>query len=141
MNREHPHRGRRGVELHYQTPHIVVLTIDSPPSNALTWESRRSTLRALDVIEADDEVRAVVITGTGRAFTSGANLREDQALSDEQLADYIGEFSGMLNRIEALRMPVIAAINGASVGGGLEFALASDIRLASTARRSSWRPG
>ncbi|GAA1279405.1 hypothetical protein GCM10009609_48600 [Pseudonocardia aurantiaca] len=84
--------------------------------------------RALDLIEGDDDVRAVVITGTGRAFTSGANLREDQALTDEQLADYIGEFSGMLNRIEALRMPVIAAISGASVGGGLEFALACDIR-------------
>jgi enoyl-CoA hydratase len=120
-----------GIELRYETPHIVVLTIDSPPSNAFTWESRQSMLRALDVVEADDDVRAVVITGTGRAFTSGANLREDEALTDEQLADYIGEFSGMLNRIEALRMPVVAAINGATVGGGLEFALACDIRLAS----------
>jgi enoyl-CoA hydratase len=121
-----------GVALRYETPHIVVLTIDCPPSNAFSWESRQSMLRALDIVEADDDVRAVVITGTGRAFTSGANLREDQALTDAQLADYIGEFSGMPNRIEALRMPVIAAINGASVGGGLEFALACDIRIAST---------
>jgi enoyl-CoA hydratase len=121
-----------GVALRYETPHIVVLTIDCPPSNAFSWESRQSMLRSLDIVEADDDVRAVVITGTGRAFTSGAYLREDQALTDAQLADYIGEFSGMLNRIEALRMPVIAAINGASVGGGLEFALACDIRIAST---------
>jgi len=111
---------------------VGVLTIDSPPSNPFTWESHQSMLRALDVIESDNDVRAFVITGTGRAFTSGvANLREDQALTDAQLADYIGGFSGMLNRVEALRMPVVAAINGATVGGGLEFALACDIRPAS----------
>ncbi|MHA6615534.1 enoyl-CoA hydratase/isomerase family protein [Pseudonocardia sp. DLS-67] len=121
-----------GVTLHHETPHIAVLTIDSPPSNAFSWESRKSFRRGLELLAADDAIRCLVVTGTGRAFTSGANLREDEALTDDELGAYLDDFGGMLGDLEAFRAPVIAAINGATVGGGLEFALACDIRIAST---------
>lgn len=121
-----------GVHLRYETPHIAVLTLDSEPSNTFGWESRRSFMRALDILDADENVRCVVITGAGRAFTAGAQLREEQSISDEQLTDYLAEFGRVLNGVQNFRAPVIAAINGATVGGGLEFALCADIRIAST---------
>jgi enoyl-CoA hydratase len=121
-----------GVHLRYETPHIAVLTLDSEPANTFSWDSRRSFMRALDVLDADENVRCLVITGAGRAFTAGAQLREDQSMSDEQLTDYLAEFSRVLNGVQNFRAPVIAAINGPTVGGGLEFALCCDIRIAST---------
>jgi enoyl-CoA hydratase len=121
-----------GVRLHHETPHIAVLTLDSPPSNTFSWESRRSFMRALDVLDADEQVRCLVITGSGRAFTAGAHLGEDQSMTDDQLTDYLAEFGRVLGGVQDFRTPVIAAINGATVGGGLEFALCCDIRIAST---------
>lgn len=121
-----------GVRLRHETPHIAVLTLDSPPSNTFSWESRRSFIRALDLLDADEQIRAVVVTGNGSAFTAGANLREDQELSGSTMQSYLSEFGRVLNGVQDFRAPVIAAINGATVGGGLEFALACDIRIAST---------
>ncbi|HSZ51718.1 MAG TPA: enoyl-CoA hydratase/isomerase family protein [Caulobacteraceae bacterium] len=108
---------------------VVLLEIDNPPSNALGGEIRRQLEAELDAIETDLSVRAVVLTGRGKGFCSGDDLRE-AATRGEGAQASLGQFGRMLDKLEALRVPVIGAINGHAVGGGLELSLCCDIRLA-----------
>jgi enoyl-CoA hydratase len=110
---------------------VVLLEIDNPPANALGAGMRAKMTALLAELEADLSVRAVVLTGRGRTFCTGDDLREASAhgaVSPKAVAD----FNAMLDRIETFRAPIIAAVNGHCVGGGLEVALCCDIRLAST---------
>lgn len=118
------------VTLNHPAEGVALITMDHPPMNALSWASRQTLKRHLGDIEEDTSIRCLVLTGTGRAFTSGANLNEDEAMGEEDLEDFVDDFFGMIDDIEQLRVPVIAAINGATVGGGLELAMACDIRIA-----------
>lgn len=114
--------------------HVGLIEIDNPPANALSSAARTAFHAHLDAIEADDTIRALVITGKGRAFCSGDDLKEQEAAQAggaEARKRQLGEFSGLLDRIEALRIPTIAAVNGFCLGGGLELALCADIRIAS----------
>jgi enoyl-CoA hydratase/carnithine racemase len=110
-------------------PGVVLLEIDNPPANALGGAVRLLLEAELERAEADLTVRAVVLTGRGKGFCAGDDLREELARGDEAIPS-LGKFGRLLNRIEALRVPVIAAVNGHAVGGGLELALACDIRIA-----------
>ncbi|RJQ82289.1 enoyl-CoA hydratase/isomerase family protein [Pseudonocardiaceae bacterium YIM PH 21723] len=120
------------VELSQPSPHIAVITLNHPPVNTLSWTSRADLKRILDKLDGDEDIRAVVITGSGRAFTAGAHLGEDQQMDDGALPEFLGDFDRIINGIENFRAPVIGAINGPAIGGGLELALACDIRIAST---------
>lgn len=109
---------------------VAVVTLDNPPVNVLT----KAVLDALDGIvtqlEADASVKAVVITGQGKAFVAGADIKAMPALdavSGEALARH-GQ--RLFNRIDHLPKAVIVAINGVALGGGLELALSGDIRVA-----------
>ena len=116
---------------------VAVLTIDRPHAmNALGARAMQDLETALDDLEHSDP-RVLVITGAGeRAFISGGDLKELQALrSEEDAAEMARRMRNTLDRLAALPMPVIAALNGDAYGGGAEVAIACDIRIASAHAR------
>ncbi|HYG28234.1 MAG TPA: enoyl-CoA hydratase-related protein [Caulobacteraceae bacterium] len=122
------------MSLHTSRPTegVVLIEIDNPPANALGEAMRAKMTALLDELEADTSVRALVITGRGKTFCTGDDLRE-AAARGRVSPEAVASFNAMLDRLEAFRAPVLAAVNGHCVGGGLEVALSADIRLASTA--------
>jgi 3-hydroxyacyl-CoA dehydrogenase len=103
---------------------VLLVTIDHAPVNALSADVRRGLLAAIEAADADSAVEAVLIVGAGRNFIAGADIREfGKPPVPPSLPD-------VCNRIEACAKPVVAAIHGAALGGGLEVALAAHYRLA-----------
>ena len=92
-------------------------------------------LERLDDIDVDKSLRCVVLTGRGRAFCGGDDLKEQAEAQKAKSSAHLGEFGRVLERIETHRLPVIAAINGWCLGGGLELASVCDIRIASSAAK------
>ncbi len=124
--------------IHYSQPraHIALLEIDNPPMNALGRVARAALLARLDEIDTDGNIRVVVLTGRGaRAFCCGDDLKEQAEAQKTRSSAHLGEFGRVLERIEHHRLPVIAAINGWCLGGGLELASVCDIRIASDTAR------
>ncbi|MFM0631721.1 3-hydroxyacyl-CoA dehydrogenase NAD-binding domain-containing protein [Paraburkholderia xenovorans] len=103
---------------------VLLVTIDHAPVNALSADVRRGLLAAVEAADADKAVEAVLIVGAGRNFIAGADIREfGKPPVPPTLPD-------VCNRIEACTKPVVAAIHGAALGGGLEVALAAHYRIA-----------
>ncbi|MBO9708676.1 MAG: enoyl-CoA hydratase/isomerase family protein [Caulobacter sp.] len=113
------------------TGSIVLLELDAPPANALGQAMRERLAAILDEIATDEDTRAVVLTGRGGVFCAGDDLREAHGRDAAQTLEAVEGFNRLMDWVEALRVPVIAAIDGWCFGGGLELALACDIRLAS----------
>ncbi|CAD6513091.1 Fatty acid oxidation complex subunit alpha [Paraburkholderia kirstenboschensis] len=103
---------------------VLLVTIDHAPVNALSADVRRGLLAAIEAADSDRSVQAVLIVGAGRNFIAGADIREfGKPPVPPSLPD-------VCNRIEACTKPVVAAIHGAALGGGLEVALAAHYRIA-----------
>ena len=116
---------------------IAVVTLNRPEAmNALSRDLRSALWRAMTDIDADPEVSVVVLTGAGRAFTAGLDLKE---LGRDPLGMGAANASGAAENpvlaIQTCRKPVIGAINGVAITGGFEVALACDVLIASTAAR------
>jgi enoyl-CoA hydratase/carnithine racemase len=120
--------------------HVATITLNRPDQlNAFTTTMMRELIDVFDRVDADDDVRAVIVTGAGRGFCAGADLSAGGATfarggSDEQTATGVPrDGGGMVSlRIFECVKPVIAAINGPAVGVGVTMVLPMDIRLAST---------
>jgi enoyl-CoA hydratase len=112
---------------------VALITINRPQArNALDGATLRELGAALDLLAADETARALVITGAGeRAFVAGADIKELHALRSAREAEQFAERGqAVFQKLELLPKPVIMALNGYALGGGLELALAGDIRLA-----------
>jgi len=104
---------------------VFVVTIDNPPVNALGVDVRRGLVAAIEAAEADSNARAVLIVGAGRNFIAGADIREfGKTPQPPSLPE-------VCLKIENCAKPVVAAIHGAALGGGLEVALSAHYRIAS----------
>ena len=112
---------------------VAILTLDRADRlNTLSPEMLDSLAARLDELEADDGIGAVVVTGDGdKAFSAGADVSLVREASPLEARAFAARGHATLDRIESLRTPVIAAVNGYALGGGCELALACDIRLAS----------
>src|SRR5258705_10390660 len=110
---------------------VLVVALDHPPVNALGVDVRRGIVSGIEAAEQDPDIRAVLLVGRGRGFAGGADIRE---FGKPPQSPTLPE---VCQRIEACAKPVIAAIHGAGLGGGLEVALAAPYRVA----LRSARPG
>jgi len=114
---------------------VATITLDRPEArNALNTATKEALLAALTEVHADDAVRAVVVTGAGRAFCVGQDLREhaDTLAAGGDVQDTVrAHYNPIALAIATMPKPVVAAVNGPAAGAGAGFAFAADLRLAS----------
>jgi enoyl-CoA hydratase/carnithine racemase len=111
---------------------IAIITLNRPDAlNALSKGLLQELDAVLEEIRKDDKIRSVIITGAGRAFSAGADLSEAGSGDEAEIRARIELGLKVFDKIETFDKPVIAAINGYALGGGLELAAACDMRIAS----------
>jgi len=124
-----------------QKDEIAIITLNRPETlNALNAELRSEFLSAIQEVEDNDELRALVITGAGRGFSSGADLSGPpptghELPSQNERLDELSWMGRQALTIYGLRKPVIAAMNGIAAGAGMSLALACDLRVGSEKSR------
>lgn len=124
------------VEISEPSEGVKVVTLSRPEAaNALNTAMGEELLALWQELARDASVRAAVLTGAGRFFCAGADLKERDGMSDQQWSDQHVMFEAMIRAQLACPFPIIAAVNGAAMGGGCEMALACDFAWASSAAR------
>lgn len=117
---------------------VGIITLNRPDAlNALNYAHLVDLNSAVQRAEFDPSVRSLVITGAGRGFSAGADVKEwgSGQADDEPAAGWVDLAHALITRIYRLPKPVVAAVNGVAVGAGCDIALASDLRIASTTAR------
>lgn len=113
------------------TDKVAILTFNRPDAlNALNTPTATEALDAVQKVEQNPSVRVLVITGAGKAFIAGADIKEMYEKTPEGARIYSELGHRLMRTVQEMDMPVIAAINGYCLGGGLEVALSCDIRIA-----------
>jgi enoyl-CoA hydratase/carnithine racemase len=113
------------------TDHVGWLEFDRGPVNAFEWRMVRQVADALDGFEADPDVRVVVMASAlDRYFSAGADLEAFRGIDERGMDEWCGLVHGIVGRLRASAKPVLAAIHGVAVGGGLEMSLHCDVRFA-----------
>src|SRR5919199_1645969 len=122
------------LDLQAKDEGVAIIKINRPEVlNALNREAMSELSSAIDFVGADDKIKVVIITGAGeRSFCAGADIKYVVNIDPIEAEKYATFIHGLLNKIENLEKPVIAAVNGYALGGGCELALACDIRIASS---------
>jgi 3-hydroxypropionyl-coenzyme A dehydratase len=113
---------------------IAILRINRPEAlNAMNLDVISELSKMIDIVAADESIKALVITGAGeRSFCAGADISYMVNIDPMQAEKYATSAQDVINKIDQLEKPVIAAVNGFALGGGCELAMACDIRIASS---------
>ncbi|MGV3467225.1 MAG: enoyl-CoA hydratase [Heyndrickxia sp.] len=113
-----------------QENHLAFVTIHRPPANALASGLLEELSQVFDEIEAMNEIRVVLLHGEGRFFSAGADIKEFTTIqTEEDFGKLAKKGQDLFERMERFPKPIIAAIHGAALGGGLELAMSCHIRL------------
>lgn len=109
---------------------VATVILNRPPANALAREVILEVNEPLDAVENDDAVRAILLKGEGRFFSAGADIKEFTSItSGVAFSELAASGQTIFERVETFSKPVIAAIHGLALGGGLELAMSCHIRL------------
>ena len=111
---------------------IGIVTMNRPEAlNALSSQVFADLTAALDVVEKDDDIYVVIITGAGRSFVAGADIGEMATMNVEEGLAFSELGNNLMMRVDRFSRPTIAAVNGFALGGGCEISMACDVTLAS----------
>jgi len=120
------------VRVSFPEKRVALLTLNNPPLNVITLALSAELKETLAAINADSDIRVVVITGSGeRAFSVGADVGEFPQVWDDVIGKKLQKENEVYNDVEFLDKPVIAAMEGVVCGGGVELAMACDLRILS----------
>ncbi len=112
---------------------IALIKIDKPESlNALDKNLVLELKYAFENVGNDDEISAIILTGEGKAFVAGADVKQMSTMNADEAREFSNHGMELMTYIENVEKPVIAAVNGFALGGGCELALACDLRIASS---------
>ncbi|HEY4220009.1 MAG TPA: enoyl-CoA hydratase/isomerase family protein [Myxococcota bacterium] len=107
---------------------VSIVQLDEGRGNSLSFQTLAALGQALDSVQASD-AHALVLTGVGKVFSAGLDLRACARYDRAQLASYVDAFEALFERVFSYPLPIVAALNGAAIAGGAVIALACDVRV------------